>query len=291
MSMRDSLSDSVSMQKHDDSIQTMPPVFVINLERNTVRRNNIEIQLSQAGLDFEIFPATDGARLTQRDLASYDETYILRNIARALSPSEIGCYLSHQKLWQRIVDDNIPWALILEDDVFVQAGLKEILSEIDKLPFKWDLIRLAGLLPTPNVPLCGLTGDFKLVVPLLGASGTQATCISRRGARKLLAYSTMIRGTVDDDVIDNCWETGLKILAVQPYPIREDRQHPSSIQEERKELFQTYRNNKQKRSIKQKLTRRRYKLNRSLAKRSHYLAHFLFALKIKLGLWLHGKNQ
>jgi len=278
------------MQKHHDSIPETVPVFVINLEKNTVRRNNIENQFARTGLSFEIFPATDGSSLSKRDLASYDENHVLHNISRVLSPSEIGCYLSHQKLWQRIVDDNLPWAVVLEDDVLIQANLEEILSKIDGIPFKWDLIRLAGLLPTSNFPLYGLTGDYKLTVPLQGASGTQANCISRTGAQKLLAYSTMIRGTVDDDVIDKTWETGLKLFAVQPYPIREDQEQISSIQEERKTIFQAYRKNKKNRSIKQNLIRRRYKLRRSFGKRLNYLGSLFLAIKIKLGLWTHRHN-
>jgi len=268
----------------------MPPIFVINLEKNTVRRNNIENQLAQAGLEFEICPATDGSMLTQRDLASYDENYVLRNISRELSSSEIGCYLSHQKLWQKIVDENIPWAVILEDDVLIQADLKEILSKIGKIPFKWDLIRLAGLLPTSNFTLYGLTGSYKLTVPLQGASGTQANCISRTGAQKLLAYSAMIRGTVDDHVIDNWWETGSIVFAVQPYPIREDQALTSNIQEERKKTLQAYRNNRKNRSIKQNLIRRRYKLNRSFGKRANYLVNLFLAIRIKLGLWIQGQK-
>lgn len=287
------LKNTVSMQAHDDSIQdSFPPVFVINLERNTDRRISIEAQFTQAGLGFEIHAATDGARLAPSDLALYDEDYVFDHISRTLSPSEIGCYLSHQKIWQRILDDKIPWAVVLEDDVLIQAALKDIFAQIGKLPFKWDLIRLAGLLPTPHVHVSRLTGDFRLTAPLQGASGTQAYCISRRGAQKLLSFSTMIRGTVDDNVIDNCWKTGLRILAVHPYPITEDKAHVSNIQEERKKIFQTDRDSRDDvkgGSIRENLIRRRYKVNKSLAKRAYYLVHLFLATRLRLGWTFYAR--
>ncbi|MAI68498.1 MAG: glycosyl transferase family 25, partial [Rhizobiales bacterium TMED143] len=33
-----------------------------------------------------------------------------------LSPGEVGCFLSHRACWQRIVDQDLPYALIVEDD-------------------------------------------------------------------------------------------------------------------------------------------------------------------------------
>jgi glycosyl transferase family 25 len=260
-----------------------PPVFVINLERSTERREKISLQLNEIGLDFELVTATDGAALSRSDRAAYNEAHVISNISRPMSAAEVGCYISHAKLWQRVVAEDIPWAVILEDDILIQADLKTILSAVDRLTFKWDVIRLAGLIDTPSQPLFELSGNRTLSVPLQGASGGQAYCLSRAGARKLLAYSTTIRGTVDDHVIDNCWKTGLEILAVQPYPIVEDKRHTSNIEPDRKELFQAYRGpRKKRRSIRQLLIRRRYKIGRSLGRRYYYFIHYLLAIRMKM---------
>lgn len=259
-----------------------PPVLVINLERSADRRTKISTRLSELGIDFELIPATDGSALSDSDRAKYDEAHVINNISRPLSPAEVGCYVSHTKLWQRILDEHIPWAVILEDDVLIQADLKAILSAIDRMTFRWDFIRLAGLIDTPSQPLFGLAGSRTLTVPLQGASGCQGYCLSSAGARKLLAYSTTIRGTVDDHVIDNCWKTGLEILAVQPYPIVEDKSHISSIEAGRRDLFQTHRNVRRRRSIRQFLMRRRYKISRSLGRRYYFLVHYFLAIRMKM---------
>jgi glycosyl transferase family 25 len=260
----------------------MPPVFVINLERNAERRNKITTLLGEIGIDFELIPATDGRVLAECDRAFYDEAHVTNNISRSLSPAEVGCYISHQKLWQRIVDEDISRVVILEDDVLIQADLKDLLAKIEQMTFKWDLIRLAGLFATPCYPLFALGGGRTLSVPLRGAIGSQAYCLSRAGAQKLLAYSTTIRGTVDDHVIDNCWKTGLAILAVQPYPVAEDKSHISEIEISRREIFQARRDARKEKSIKQFLIRRRYKLGRSLGGRYYYFIHYLLAIKIKM---------
>jgi glycosyl transferase, family 25 len=260
-----------------------PPLFVINLERSHDRRAHVTAQLEALGLACEVFPATDGAQLSAEELARYDESFVIEQIARPMSGSEVGCYLSHTRLWQTIIDQSIPWAVVLEDDVTIHAELKSVLSAISRIPVEWDLIRLAGLGPTPALELCGLDGQFRLSTLLKGASGTQAICISRSGAQKLLAHALpRIRGTIDDHVIDNCWRTGLRILAVQPYPIHEDKQFVSSIEKERRRIFQENRKKAGKTTFRKWVIRRRYKLGRSIGKRAFVLIHAWFWVRWKI---------
>jgi len=261
-----------------------PPLFVINLERSSDRRESIAAQLDELCIDFEIFPASDGARLSQNELAQYDEKYVIGQIARPMSPSEVGCYLSHVRIWKKIVEEDISWAVVLEDDVDIHDDLPGILSAVDKIPFRWDFIRLAGLGPTPSLRLYDLNDKFELTVLLQGASGTQACCISRTGAQKLLNHATpLIRGTIDDHVIDNCWKTGLRILAVQPYPISENKRFVSSIETERRKIFQENRTKPEKMTLRSWVTRRRYKLGRSVGRRAYVLIHSW------TWLWYRGK--
>lgn len=267
-----------------DSKPFTPPLFVINLERSSDRRASIAAQLEEIDIDFEIFPASDGARLLQSELTPYDEKFVIGQIARPLSRSEVGCYLSHTRLWKKIVEEEIPWAVVLEDDVDIHANLTDILAAIGNLPFKWDFIRLAGLGPTPSLPLFNLTDEFNLSVLLQGAGGTQAYCVGRTGAQKLLDYSLpRIRGTIDDHVIDNCWKTGLRILAVQPYPISENKGFVSSIQTERRQILHESRKKTEKMGLRRWAVRTRYKFGRSMGRRAYILIHS--------SLWLEYRTK
>ncbi len=257
-----------------------PPVFVINLERSSDRRQSMAAQLSRLGIGFEFFAATDGEKLTQHEPARYDEQFAIGQISRPMSRSEVGCYLSHARLWQKIVDHRIPWAVVLEDDVDIMGDLTGIVSAIGALPFEWDLIRLAGLGSPRALPLCTLTSEATLATLLQGAGGTQAYCVSFGGARKLLDYATPgVVGTVDDHVIDNCWRTGLRILAVQPFPISENKGFISSIEAERRHIFQEHRKKPDKMTFRQWAIRRRYRLGRSIARRMYAVIHALLWLK------------
>lgn len=61
--------------------------------------------------------------------------------------TEVGCFLSHYAVWHRMVEQNIPAALILEDDFDFQANFKarlgEYLSEAQGLD--WNLMPLSSL--------------------------------------------------------------------------------------------------------------------------------------------------
>ena len=64
-----------------------------------------------------------------------------------LTPNEIGCYLSHFRLYEKIVEENIDRAVILEDDVDVSADFPSVLRALNDAPDDWEFIRLAGLRP------------------------------------------------------------------------------------------------------------------------------------------------
>jgi glycosyl transferase, family 25 len=257
-----------------------PPVFVISLERSSDRRHSMATQFDRTSIDFEFFPATNGEKLTQHELAQYDEQFVIERISRPMSRAEVGCYLSHARLWKKIVDEGIPWAVILEDDVDLMCDVDGLLSAVGALPFGWELIRLAGLGLAPALPLFPLPGETTLATLLQGAGGTQGYCISLRGAKKLLDFATpRVVGTVDDHVIDNCWKTGLRILAVLPYPISENKGFVSSIETERRSLFQEYRKKPEKMAFRQWTNRRRHKLGRSIGRRMYAVVHTLFWLR------------
>ena len=44
-------------------------------------------------------------------------TLMDKNKSGSYVPGAIGCALSHLKIYKHVVDNNIPYALILEDDV------------------------------------------------------------------------------------------------------------------------------------------------------------------------------
>jgi glycosyl transferase family 25 len=93
--------------------------FVINLPRSTERRERMGRMLAAyPELEVEFIDAVDGCALTDEEREERFDTRMgdFRTLGR-MRPGEIGCTLSHQKCYHRIVDERIPCALILEDDL------------------------------------------------------------------------------------------------------------------------------------------------------------------------------
>lgn len=128
-------------------------VFVISLDRSLDRRLSCTKNLTEIGLSPIIFSATDGNKLTKEDLhcvqnKQINEIHLALNrkvtIDHQLEPREIGCSLSHLKLYQKIIKENYDFALILEDDAILTKNIVSLIDFLLKIPFNWDVIQLSN---------------------------------------------------------------------------------------------------------------------------------------------------
>ena len=92
------------------------PIFYINLASRPDRRAHVERQLAALGL-----AATRIEALTAADCGDVEGS--------PLSPAELGCSRSHQKIWKLMIERDIAAALILEDDVLLSAHLPAVLDD------------------------------------------------------------------------------------------------------------------------------------------------------------------
>ena len=111
-------------------------VFLINLDVNTDRFAVADRQLKQLGVDYERFPAVYGKTMPKEERkAAVNRFRWWCAIGRPIAPAEIGCALSHYRIYQRMLDESIPYACILEDDVVLKpafgAQLEFVASHIN----------------------------------------------------------------------------------------------------------------------------------------------------------------
>jgi glycosyl transferase family 25 len=122
------------------------PIFVINLERNQERRVFMTRYLASIGLDARVFPATDGRTLDLIELERagvYIDSIARERFSRSLSPAEIGCALSHLRLYQTLIDEGVGEAVVLEDDAMLSHDFPAQLATLrGELPPDWDLVQL-----------------------------------------------------------------------------------------------------------------------------------------------------
>jgi glycosyl transferase family 25 len=110
----------------------MIPCFVINLKKDTQRRRNIESECRRIGMPFSIIDAIYGKELTAEQLSKvYDREKAMRHY-KDLTVNEIAASLSHISIYRRMIDENIPHALILEDDARLSPDVGPVIAALQK---------------------------------------------------------------------------------------------------------------------------------------------------------------
>ncbi len=208
----------------------MPPIFVINLERQAERRQHMTGLLGRLGLAAEFVAAVDGHALTPDERAAYDPARARRIYGVEMRDGEIACCHSHYRIYQRMVREGIETALILEDDVTIDPGFPGVIGGVLASPFKdWGVIRLdckRGRVIDPPSPrfrgrqvaaLPGGAGLFRLQTHVLGVG---AYLIRRQAAARMLDYGERIFMPIDQ-MMDRFWENGIIPYVVRPFPVNQ----------------------------------------------------------------------
>lgn len=124
-------------------------VYVINLKRSSDRRSYMERLLKQyTFLDVEFIEAIDGRYLSAFDKnRMFDIEKANSLYGRYLSDGEIGCTLSHQLCYEKLINDKEDFALVLEDDLFISADhVETILKNLEDVLINYCDIPIVLLL-------------------------------------------------------------------------------------------------------------------------------------------------
>jgi glycosyl transferase, family 25 len=179
----------------------IPPIWVVSLRWSAERRASVAACLSGLGFSFEFADAVDGRHLSPAEiLASCNSSEAVRLLGRNLTSGEIGCSLSHLRLYRRLLDSSLEEVVILEDDVIVDPALPEILKSRDRLPGRWELLHFHPGLPRAPYSIWGarIVSDrhrcVRLTIPVNGSFGY---LIRRSAAEKLLKCGEPVRVPAD----------------------------------------------------------------------------------------------
>lgn len=242
-------------------------IYLINLARSTDRLAACARQLDAHDLSYERIDAVDGDDMhssTIRDVYDFNKS----SYHKHMTEGEIACYLSHVKTWQRIVDEKLDYAVILEDDILLQEGIQQALNAIASIDEPWDLIKLAEAPIKRKVEHYIPVEDFSLVTYNKVPIRTCAQVISFAGAKKLLANSSRVTRPIDVE-LQYWWESELCVFGLQPYTVAPNPQLFSEIDKGQNRK-------KAKQSFLKKVVRGFYflfKNKKELKKRLHKLNH------------------
>lgn len=225
----------------------MVPCYVVNLEKDAERRENISSQLETLAIPYTIFKAVYGKALSAEEMAQhYDERRAIRE-HRRLVPGEIGCALSHLGIYREMVEKDQPSALILEDDASLMPEPSD--GDAKKIPWLPDVLTALEKrfhCDDPVVVLLSyvkryhkrsdepLVGDVRVADVYRAAFGTYAYFITRGAAKNLMENNYPVSRPCDHWTIFQ--NSGyIKLKMVMPYCVSHklDRSD-SSINAERK---------------------------------------------------------
>lgn len=163
-------------------------IYLINLDRAAERLSWFRQQIDGKGLDLIRVAAVDASRLDEAEL---DRWRALSSGQKSLSPPEIGCMLSHRKVWELIVQGTDEWAFVAEDDIHLTADAPLFLRGANWIPKGADLVKAETFLNEleMSAAVWGQPHGHQLRRLKSRHFGTAGYFISKKVAVQLLAYT------------------------------------------------------------------------------------------------------
>jgi glycosyl transferase family 25 len=177
-------------------------IFVINLERSPGRRRLMEKQLGALGLSYQIVEAVEGKALSEEEIDRYCDKTALRLHPAWLSRGAIGCALSHLKAYQAIVDQNLPYGLVLEDDTVLEPALAAFLPLVAAHLHASEVLMLyyaAWQKCVLTAKDASVIGKHRIATPLDPKQiiSGNAYIITNQACRQVIKYQTPVKVAAD----------------------------------------------------------------------------------------------
>lgn len=191
--------------------------LVITLRRSTARAEQVRKIIAGCPVPCATWDATDGSLLTVGEIdAVYQPKRHFPQYPFELTRGEIGCFLSHRRIWQMMVERSIPKLLVLEDDVEFLPNFNETLRfAVENIPdnayVQFQVRELQPDRSQQNLPVMQSHFVQPAVIPLR----TSAQLVTLSAARRLTEFSERFDRPVDA-AIQLKWIHGVTVLTSQP---------------------------------------------------------------------------
>jgi glycosyl transferase family 25 len=189
-------------------------IFIINLDKDVERLSNAYKQLDKYEFkNYEKFTGIYGKQLSIDEIN--DNTTTIGKLFA--SRSMIGCGLSHIRIWEKILKENINLSLILEDDFICKDDFKNRLNNVLlKAPKDYHIIYLSSSIIQNNyLKLYDINDYFYKQIFVVQ---TLSYIITLEGAEKLLKYITKVTYHID---IDICFKSNIHYKDINIISVKE----------------------------------------------------------------------
>lgn len=114
------------------------------MDKHSERKLFMENELSSAGLGAIRISGVDGRALSEQETENLSPKKTLKDLnLPPLSKGELGCAVSHRNVYDYIIDNAIPYTVVMEDDISIPSNFKKIIEhliETHQRKDSWDYI-------------------------------------------------------------------------------------------------------------------------------------------------------
>jgi GR25 family glycosyltransferase involved in LPS biosynthesis len=204
-------------------------IFIINLKSKNDRLKNMRLLVDTLNFDkdkIEIFEAVVGKELKDEkinnilSISSLDTLYNKSTNHKDIrTKGAIGCYLSHYKIWEKVINNNLNNVLIFEDELITDVDIKEFEEYINSLPQDYDIALLSwfslwfDLLNNPKKNT--IINNYWNKYNSINVFSCSSYLVSRKGAEKLVKNAFPICYQVDGylNILNNIDKTFIRYIA------------------------------------------------------------------------------
>lgn len=175
--------------------------IVISLTSAQDRRAHINNEFNKHNVSFNFFDA-----LTPDLAHAYATTLDIKIDSTILTSGELACFMSHAAVWQKMIDQNIPYLAIFEDDVHLGEDAEHLLNSMEWIKPDWNIIKIEAF--SKKTLLSNISYDVlenrRRLTQLKGKNlGAAGYILSLEGAKLLLRYMLDHRLQPVDEIIFN----------------------------------------------------------------------------------------
>ena len=209
------------------------PVFLINLPKDVARLEATLAECRKYGIEPVVIEGVNGAELTAEEMDKY--TYDFENMA--LTRGDVGIALSHLKIYEKMIAENIDAVLILEDDIKFAEHINGAVSDVVAFnktvahkPFMYLLFEVKSYIKNNSIKLEHVT-----LYNTYRATLAHGYIINRKAAETLVAGLYPVRFSSDDWKFCK-YALGVNIYSAEPGAVVADLYESNVAPADRKSL-------------------------------------------------------
>ena len=157
------------------------------MPKSKERWQYVTSQFAKFNLSCERIDGIDISTLSDSEINKYYSfSENRRSYPRSLSNGEIGCHIAHIKAWETMLEQNLDFAVILEDDICINENFPKAIEFLKSHSQKWDFIRLQVETKTRKLYVKEDFEDFSICEFIRNSGCTWGYALDRKTARTLV---------------------------------------------------------------------------------------------------------